>query len=441
MKISDSPNDRNTVWCFANWSLAVILSLTVYFFHPATDLLSPDSYSYLTFHPSRTIGYPVFLWAAQKLSGGLDYVPVIQLGFFTYACGFLCQRLGWWGIIAAPLLMFQPYVMQSHFQVLTESLSLTLILLIIGVWIDLLQNKRRADMAKLSLLIGVAILIRPSAYALLALLGFAVVKRRLFMQAAAPLMFLLFLGSFGSYVNHGFWGTQSFLGINLIGKTIFAMRDSAITPEFEKYQQLLKAVKPIQDYVRDAPTLEAKTILSFFYYDAVRYFVLPKIFYEDKDWNSIWTQIAIGVIRDNPVAYLKDVSMNYMTLWVYPITSKQSTDFKKYVESTTPPAFDHYKFNFSIQTHHLWFLMLLHVFLAFSFVLSLYFLIRFRTYPLEAGISIMIHAYYLLIACLQAGIVRYAVIAWPCIILLNVFFLKDLVGRFSRVQTQSTVPN
>jgi hypothetical protein len=131
--------------------------------------------------------------------------------------------------------------------------------------------------------------------------------------------------------------------------------------------------------------------------------------------------------------------MNYMALWTYPqmMTHEQATAFRQHVELTHPPTFPRYSFDSPDKSYPAPFLVLLRSLYGFSFALSLYFLVRFRRYPAEAGLSVMIHAHCLLVAAVQAGLARYAAIVWPCIVVMDLLFMERLIMR---KKTEGSIP-
>lgn len=414
-----------------------------------TELMQVDSQSYIAFHQSRTIGYPAFLWLIKKITGGYDIIPSIQLSCYAASCGFFLSRLLFLyprkitffvSLLALVLLFGNPEISRYHFQIMTESFFLSLLLLTLGTWIEFCKKQTYANLAVLSLLIGLAILIRPSGYANLSLLGLAcwILGGKIFrgewvLPLIAPLVLMIFLGAFTNYKLHGFWATQSFLGHNLIGKVTFVMREGIKTPEPERYEQLYKAVKPIQEFVAQVPTYQIRLLLKSPYYDTTRYQFLPEIFPATQDWNKTWQQMAFSVICNNPLAYCRDVIENYIGLWLYtPILSiQQTSQFKLYYDTISPAPYQT-SFPLRIEPFPLWLLVFARLCFGCAFLISLVYLIGPLT-PFSspyvfigAGGSLLIHSHYLLTACLQAGLPRYAFAMWPAIICIGALFSIQL---------------
>ena len=63
--------------------------------HRGSNLFHPDSPSYFVFDPSRTVGYPAFLWAVQFVTGSLSWAAPVQtvlVAFALFALGLAIYR-------------------------------------------------------------------------------------------------------------------------------------------------------------------------------------------------------------------------------------------------------------------------------------------------------------------------------------------------------------
>jgi hypothetical protein len=436
-----------------------LLSAVFLIFPPVTELIQVDSPSYIDFHVSRTIGYPAFLWLIKKVPGNLHCVPFIQLALYAGGCSFLAQRLYQLKptrlgllltLVATSLIMLHPEIIKYHFQAMSESFSLSILLFLLGLWIDFTQNKHPQTLATISLLIGVGILLRPSGYASISLLLLALwllgkeafyAPHRWLSALVVPLALMIFLGSAANFLVHGFWGTQSFLGHTLIGKVTFIMRENVITPEPEKYKQLYQAVVPIQQVVDGLPNPQTRQLLRAPYYDVVRYQITGKIFPPDHDWNVVWRDMAFAVIKDNPAGYFKDILENYTALWIYPQATsyENAAQFLKHFEAIRPlPYMDHYPF--TLRGVPAWFALFFHLCFTVALFISFYSLVgalvapRHRWIAMAAGGSWLIHSHYLLTACVQAGLTRYAISLWPAIVVICIIFLMQWIHYFSNQQ-------
>lgn len=415
--------------------LAIILAITSYFvILPPQEIMQADTSSYLEFHASRTIGYPVFLWLIP-----FKLVPHVQLLIFALAAGVFAQRVKsligpFFTLFALVLILAHPEIAKYHFQAMTESLAISLLLLIISEWVLISQNASSASLIRLGVWLGLSLLIRPSAYGLLAIVFTALLNVRRWRQVLniiVPVILLIQVGSFANYKIHGFWGTQSFLGHNLIGKVTFLMDEKIQAPA--PYEELARAVKPIQDTVAQSKTLQQRILLSNPYYDITRFTLLPKFFDNAHDWNREWQQMSLATIRANPLGYIEDVLINYMCLWYYPqlLTPAQMFEFEHFISSISPLSYME-KYPFTLKVFPAWLLSTVRLGFLVVFCLSLGYLLSFmlrRRNPCittAAGLSIMIHANYFITAGVQAGLTRYAVFMIPAIVLIGSIFCYQL---------------
>ncbi|MEI8295896.1 MAG: hypothetical protein WCG04_05170, partial [Alphaproteobacteria bacterium] len=380
---------------------------------------------------------------------------------YAAGCTFLAERIYsirpthfglFMTMVAVGLIMGHPEIAKYHFQIMTESFSLTILLFILGLWIDFTQDPRSQTINTISLLIGLGILLRPSGYASISLLVLALwlVRKEVFraplhwLEAIlAPLALMVILGSTANYFVHGFWGTQSFLGETLIGKVTFIMRENVVTPEPEKYKKLYQAVVPIQEVVEELPTTpQVRQLLRQPYYDVVRYKIIRDIFPADHNWNIVWRDMAFAVIKDNPVGYFKDVVANYTALWIHPhvISHEAAASFLGDFEELSPlPYIDHYPF--SLNGVPAWFALLFHLCFTIAYFISVYSLLgvmiapKHRWIAMAAGASWLVHSNYFLTSCVQAGLTRYADAFWPAIVVICIIFLLQLVNKFKPVSS------
>jgi hypothetical protein len=294
------------------------------------------------------------------------------------------------------------------------------------------------DLIGLSLMVGLSILTRPVSYALVPVLAVVTyllwpqVKTRLW-ALILPLILVLAMGTAIQRYRNGFWDTESFLGHNLLGKAAIVVDDSISSKHPEAIQELAAMAKPIQEMLVHAPSWQMEYILTAPYYDHLRYTYAGKSGKgTPKASDQYWKEVSLDIIKARPLAYAKDVLMNYYALWFlwdFKTTSealmledltKTLYPFPVYKEFIFPPR--------ATEAAKAWrhFAPFMRGGLILSFLVS--FLVmgyvlyqRIRRRPVDMLLQVsciaafIVNGLYGLTALLQAGLPRYALFAWPAI--------------------------
>lgn|GEM_PF-3491097 len=439
----------------------VLLFAIFYWTHPPdVKLFTDDAAEYIGYAPTRTVGYPFLLSVINWLMGGFDAVPLVQLSFlcasvFIAALSF-SRFLGslTLGAALAVSLLSMGGIVKFCFEIYTESIGVSLLLFLSAACLNFIKKPSQKSASFLGLLIGLAILIRPSSYALLgpAFVLFLFYRgnlTNLIRGFLPPLVLCLLIGASVNYVRHGFFSTQSFMGHNLYGKVAFALK-----PEMKSHDPLetkmmgkmAESMLPIQKALEKVDSVRLYYILSTPLYDKLRFFILNKQFKPSmpevlklKDPDAFYKSVALKIITQNPQAYLKDVLIHYSALWfvwdlITPEDKKQLTGLIESLKETKDfkaieQDYSLYKFRDKIAP----IIYLIRGFLYFCFCLSFVFigsgfwcLLKKRPLPHLWGVglflSLSIHALYLSTALLQAGYPRYSMFMWPYMLMMFLTF-------------------
>ncbi len=446
-------------------SFGVVIFYLFLFSH--VPLLQPDSLSYISFSPTRPIGYPLFLWIVEALTGSHRVVPFLQLFFYvgaSFYCAMNFYALSRSLILTTGLLLgilVNIQFIRLAFSILTDSVGGGLLLLFLGMIFSFSSHPRLKTLYGIWGIIGVACLIRPVFYCLIGVLPVLYFFKWDFLRGPilktilgplSVLLVLLVFGSFGQYINHGFFRGESFLGNNLIGK-VGLIGDPSIPSKHPSVMHAFgKKSQEIRQILDTAPSLRLRYLLSAPYYDTVRFSIAPPLFPPLKSTDAVDSfskELALEVIKGKPFEYAQDVFMNYMALWqmwdFYSFTEGKEFQILLKTLSTEQTLNAMYvpysiraeangKFGFSAVA------LTLRCALAVAFVLS--FLFPFTAFFLWAKgkslsplilsgtlVSLTIQGGCLLTALLQAGIARYALLFWPCVIILLALFLKLILGN------------
>ncbi len=441
-----------------------LLMATVYLFvFSNTPLFQPDSSDYINFSPMRPIGYPLFLWILKTLTGSYGLVPYLQLSLYfsaAFYCALNFYRLSQSLLLSAALIFgisLNVAFIKLSSSILTDVLGGGFLLLFLGMVFSFLH---RADFKKiygLWVIIGLACLIRPVFYCLIGALPFLCFMKWSFFREnilqrillpSTTFLLLLGLGSFGQYINHGFFKTESFLGNNLIGKTGLIADPKILSNHPSIMHSFGKKSAEIRKILDKAPSLRIRYLLSVPYYDNVRFSFIPTLIPSENS-DTFSKNIALEVIRERPYAYITDAFMNYCALW-------QLWDFYSFEEgkefgsllhtiaSEEPLQAMYGKSSIRAETNQKFGNSLIvksvRGALALAFILSLSFPLTFLIYyingkPLSpvvlggAVTGVAIQSGYTLTSLLQAGIARYALLFWPCVIILLTIFLKLVLNN------------
>jgi len=339
-----------------------------------TPLYDPDSTSYLDNSSFRSLGYPMIL----RLFGMPLTVlaqPVVYAAAVLVLCFEMLRRpgMGFWSVVTAAALLGNPELNKYHAYIMTESLFFSLTVLWLAAALRYLRKPSAGAAVALSLLAGLAAIIRPTAYmmpallVLLVLLTHARLKRGelLRMLALAVLPMLLLVG-----VERGVW--RSVHGpdaVTLAGRHFFAKgglidspSDDALQfPDDPVRQRLQEALRndfaPVRQLLREVPEANILDVLQGNYEICMEYACsevfrkdLPQV--EDRQMNKLLIEMGLRRIASSPMGYLRLTLRNYLYMWelysqshpdLLPgfeayIATKRPLPFEEQVQSLVTPA-------------------------------------------------------------------------------------------------------
>jgi hypothetical protein len=449
---------KKCYWVIVTFSVLAIAGYL--FLYGGSPMMAPDSMSYVHFSPSRTPGYPLFVWLFDAIFGNHDLVPFVQLTLLLASIAYLTvqfyvfSRSWFWSLGLWFLLAGNIEIIKYAFLLLTESLTITLLLLSLGILCQFVSTRLIRYLVILSALSGMAILLRPASYGwvlglLLAGIGLKAFIPKVSYKFAVnalgyPLAGVLMLGSVFNYCQHGFFSTQSFLGEMLIGK-IGALAEKGIpTKEPGVMTTLSNYSTPVQALLKAAPSWRIEYLLSAVYADQYRYSPFAgQLAKEMLNGNMVpqvldkkRTHLAVEVIRARPFAYLHNVLINYIALWQVwdlgtPTEVQQMTDFLNKgmplpgeVDYPDYPRQADYK-------KGSWIAIPLRAALLWVFCVTIWtpltLLTRLcRHKSISPSLYLMtvsagfVQGAYLLTALVQSGIPRFFLVMWPAIVLIGV---------------------
>ncbi len=457
--------------------LALVLNFILYFtFIPLAntlmpgvflaELMAPDSQGYIDFSSTRTAFYPTFLFIIHFIFKTYDIVPIFHLIIYSIAASHLCATIqslfnrkitGWFLFIA---LILNPAIFKFHLQILTESLSLSILCGVLAVIAHYLKTRNPSNLIWAMVLASIGAGIRPSNYPLIiATAIFIITVWRLHqihwknaIVSLTPIPIFLTLAASLFYLKHGEFKTQSFLGHNLYGKVILFTDETVATQSPQSTKLTANLFKPIRDITKNIEISPVRFRLLCPTYDYSRYQALSEPSHQQallKDINHRYTGIsdtyllerALEVIKAKPNIYAQDVLLNFLALWmlwdlnttseqqeIEHLISNQDIQRTPYIQAIVQKP--------HVVPSALLFIIRTALALLMAYTMGLSIMILFAPHRLSetmlylAFISLSIHGTYLLIALTQAGLSRYALSMWPGLFIIGLMlYINPLIKR------------
>ena len=325
--------------------IVIIANIIIIRHWPLPAVITPDTGSYAGFNEVRTIGYPAFLKTVIVLFGSLRLLVALQLNLLLGSI----VMLGWavarmvgsllWGIVLILLLALNPAELTWAELVMTEGLFISFLLAHAAFVLLLLTRPTRTTAALAGMTLVAAILVRPAAYSLLLSLPLLILLLRgrqitILAWTIIPAT-ALYLAAAGAHrAALGTWQSQSFGGHTLLAKVALLIHgDVPGAPPVGE-----KIYRRIATQVRDAQTKRFPTEIWVYaanWYDKILYREISPVLldyvksaYPPGDGNDVWRRmnvvawsLAVHVIRQDPIGYLKLVLSQFYGLWSITLTA------------------------------------------------------------------------------------------------------------------------
>jgi hypothetical protein len=419
----------------------------------ALPLLAPDSTSYLEWSPGRTPAYPVFLALIRALSPDLGALGAAQLAIFLAAavfCATAHHRLYGHPVIAllvASAIMLHPQLVSYAFTALPELLFSATLLVHVGCVFLALLSMRTRWYVMTGVTLAVLILLKPSGYALVACMpALALSARarpwRAMLATAVPLGAALIAVSAVNLARHGFFATQAQGGYSLVAH-VGAFVDAA-----DPVTTAIAAdARPQRDAFRGAMTIDVYYLLTSHEYHALERIVRRRIvedverrqgapiadqrqFPSDarvlSEITRAGTAIARRAILDHPRDYARHVAAQLYGLWFLPLiqppdgVARLNAALQQIGSAVPGLAGGAVAFRSVPLPIFLAVRALLALSLIAATVAIVLMVIRRTPATVATGYAgLALHANYVLVAAVQPGLPRYALVMWPaCVIVL-----------------------
>ena len=418
-------------------------------------LMQPDSHSYIDFSPVRTIGYPFFLWSVKSVFGTYAAIPFLQLLFLTLATASLAvafyrltRQLALCFLLIGGIMVNPVYI--HIFNILTEALSITLLIMFMNILIVFFQKSSLKLLMLLSFIAGLGILVRPVHYAYVPILFILAFWRyypvpvkpvyRL-MASFVPVLVIVVAGCWGQYQKNGIFRLDTMGSFNMIGK-VSLIADKDIPSRHPQFMaEMVQFSQPVNNYLNQTLTLRMRYLLSAPYYDYFRYQYLPGINRRVNADSRIYAETAWDIVKARPLAFAKDVWMNYCALWqLYDLqTMKEKKLLKTFIDSHIPSPYMSYPWypdvaSVSIKTHPLFVggirlvlagIALCGLIMVLAAAFTLFKKQAFSPLILTgATVALVTQSHFIVTALSQAGLPRYSFAQWPGIVLVGAIAIE-----------------
>jgi hypothetical protein len=344
MRWRESPHPERVLWELL--TLLMLLYWILYAFYADNWLKESLRFGYPQGILGRPVLYPLILEAIHQLFGSYKALQPIQFFLFFSAFGYLLTQVyrwtkNFWVSFLFFILIGCNFELISYcFLALTESLIMTLLMLVLGLLLQWSRTQKSLCLWSLSFCVGLAITLKSSSYAWivcpLMLIGWFFYQKTTdkltkICGLVLPIIFCLLMSSGINYIKNGYFSNESYFGEMLLGKAGLAV-DAEKTIELSK---------PIQDLMEKTNTLHDKYLISFLYYDYIRLWPYVQMDYLHGTQRRM--NIAKEIIQQRPLAYLNQIMLNYLAMWLAwdLLTESDYREFNAFIQENGP--LPHYK--------------------------------------------------------------------------------------------------
>ena len=285
--------------------------------------LRSDSPSYLYFDPSRSVGYPAFLWLVRLITGQVGLAVPVQMTLLAgslLAVGWSFHRFGQRTILSVlfqVLLIASPEMWKISALIMTEALATACVALWCAQMLRMLKAPSLGGTGVLVAIAVVGTIVRPPLAALfIATVAFEFAagakaeRGRALAMVGAGLIAAWIATPAAFYFIHGSAATTSPLARGILQHSLFCQpRTTSQDPDSMLVEQY---AAPVRRYVASAPA-DLAPVLRRIYSGELRYgLIIPALgnrHYLDSEWqtDAIIARVAAERVRANPLCYAASV--------------------------------------------------------------------------------------------------------------------------------------
>lgn len=463
-------NDRAPRWFVIGLGVLVAAAIALTVALPgafrALPLLAPDSTSYLEWSPGRTPAYPAFLSLIRVFSPDLGALGPAQLAVFLASavfCAAAFQRLYRHpaiALLAAAAMMLHPQLVSYAFTALPELLFAATLVAHFGCVMLALQSTRDRWYLMTGVTLALLILFKPSGYALMACipalaLGARVRAWRAMFATALPLGVALATVSAVNLARHGFFATQAQGGYSLVAHVA-----AFVDPADPLTAAIAEDARPQRDAFGGEMPIDVYYLLSSHEYHALERVVRRGIvedierrqgtriadqrqFPSDAvvltEITRAGTQIARRAILNHPGQYARHAIAQLYGLWFLPLiqpgdgVARLNSALQQIHTSVPGLAGGAVAFRSVPLPIFRAVRALLALILIGATVAIVLMVVRRTPSAVATGYAgLALHANYLLVAAVQPGLPRYALVMWPACVMVLAGCASLLIERLRK---------
>jgi len=319
-----------------NWQIIFLITVSciirIYIFKIMHPIIHTDSITFLFLQEIdmvRTPGYPLFLHCLLSINDlfslTTDYFKLICFGqmfglgvlnsYLIYRITVLLTKDKIFALLMSLVYNFNFFVVSFEFQIMTETLSITLLLLIIMAYIQLFKAKK--PQAILGGILSVLLLLTKASFILLGIflpfitfvVYFQKSKNKRFLKKIIPVLALFLIvnlvgigaWSMRNQVKFGYFGISSLMPYQLRYYT---------NSFFEKYKpgndERLNQIAAIYSEELKKTGMSSKTIYNF------HQRIYEKMNLSDSEINKAFLKVNLKLIWDYPSEYLKQIPSSFL---------------------------------------------------------------------------------------------------------------------------------